>query len=421
MDEHVPEHMLLRFRDPGRLLEFCCAQHHNSACWTKQPEFEVDHKGAPPGVVDVLEQYVSCCFPTLSARAALPAPDWMNKKLAADFGRWMELGRFDPRGWNESVLMSVPENDRKDLCLFKIDSGIITHCDVEDAGIFTQLLRAVLRAIIILRRHIVLPDLQFYVVAAESLKVALPFPAFCMANEAEGNGVLMPWWMYLTSWTRQWSQAVMEHSNLNPWEGRDDRLYWRGSDTGCHYGDALHKSKRGSLLGCETWGVENWHRFQRPRLVILSSLAPAFVDAKFTYQPVHDVLNDTLWSSGHMVPELVPPHWSLTYKYLAYVDGTSHSDRLFWMLHSHSAALIVESQLDIWISDVLKPYEHMIPLKADLSNAVEMVLWMRANDAKVREIAENARTWARLHISQEANLHYFLLGLRYFAARQQRQ
>ena len=24
-------------------------------------------------------------------------------------------------------------------------------------------------------------------------KVALPFPAFCMANEAEGNGLLMPW------------------------------------------------------------------------------------------------------------------------------------------------------------------------------------------------------------------------------------
>ena len=38
-----------------------------------------------------------------------------------------------------------------------------------------------------------------------------------------------------------------------------------------------------------------------------------------------------------------------------YMDGTSHSDRLFWMLHSGSASFLAGSWLRLWCGQALRP------------------------------------------------------------------
>lgn len=47
----------------------------------------------------------------------------------------------------------------------------------------------------------------------------------------------------------------------------------------------------------------------------------------------------------------------------------------------------------------LKPYEHYVPVKSDLSNLVQKVKWAHENDNKAKEIAKNAQNFANKQIS----------------------
>ena len=38
----------------------------------------------------------------------------------------------------------------------------------------------------------------------------------------------------------------------------------------------------------------------------------------------------------------------------------------------------------------LKPFEHYVPVKEDLSDLEERIMWARENDAEAKKIAENA-------------------------------
>ena len=45
-----------------------------------------------------------------------------------------------------------------------------------------------------------------------------------------------------------------------------------------------------------------------------------------------------------------------------------------------------------WLYTVLKPFEHYVPVRPDLSDLIERIEWLRANDAKAQKIAEAGRT-----------------------------
>lgn len=86
---------------------------------------------------------------------------------------------------------------------------------------------------------------------------------------------------------------------------------------------------------------------------------------------------------------------SLTkYKYLIDIGGNGWSGRLKFLLFMKRPLLIVDrNYLEYFYKDLI-PYTHYIPVKMDLSDLLEQVLWMQNNYEKSLEIANNAYEFA---------------------------
>jgi len=78
------------------------------------------------------------------------------------------------------------------------------------------------------------------------------------------------------------------------------------------------------------------------------------------------------------------------FKYIIHIDGHVCAFRLSQELSMNSVILLVQSKYKIWYSDLLKPFEHYVPIKEDLSDLFDKIQWCKANDLKCKEIAKNA-------------------------------
>ena len=86
----------------------------------------------------------------------------------------------------------------------------------------------------------------------------------------------------------------------------------------------------------------------------------------------------------------------LTYKYLISVPGEVSSwSNLFWLLYSNSVVFLVENHNEQWYYKDIKPWEHYIPVKADMSDLRERYVWALNNDEKCKEIADKGKDFAK--------------------------
>lgn len=78
------------------------------------------------------------------------------------------------------------------------------------------------------------------------------------------------------------------------------------------------------------------------------------------------------------------------FRYQIYVEGNVAAYRLGKMLGTGSVILKVASKYTLWLDEFLRPWDHYVPVRADLSNLVERIEWLRKDEARARRIAENA-------------------------------
>lgn len=94
------------------------------------------------------------------------------------------------------------------------------------------------------------------------------------------------------------------------------------------------------------------------------------------------------------------------YKYIVHIDGHVSAFRLSAMLSLNCVPLIVESVWNLWYSHLLIPYEHFIPIKADLSNLYEQIDWCKNNDDACEMIASNALEFAETYLEKNGMFDY---------------
>ena len=81
----------------------------------------------------------------------------------------------------------------------------------------------------------------------------------------------------------------------------------------------------------------------------------------------------------------------MKYKYLPSADGwTAAWDRVPWILLSNSVLLKQESNKVEWFFSKMQPRVHYYPLKNDATDLVEAVEWLKANDGKARDMADES-------------------------------
>lgn len=99
------------------------------------------------------------------------------------------------------------------------------------------------------------------------------------------------------------------------------------------------------------------------------------------------------------------------FKYTIYVEGHVCAFRLPTLLDSGSLVMFVESKFSLWFTHLLVPFQHYIPVKADLSDLYEKIQWARDHDSECQQIVKNAKEFVQTHLSKESILKYLRFQL----------
>ncbi|KAJ7155278.1 glycosyl transferase family 90-domain-containing protein [Mycena filopes] len=196
---------------------------------------------------------------------------------------------------------------------------------------------------------------------------------------------------------RSWWYGHYDFEDNVPWEAKDSRLYWRGMSNG------------GMITNT------NYHNFARFHAVDLARAHPSLMDIRIT------TFAETLCEAPACNRTSVIDEYGISgegepredvygYRYVLDLDGTTFSGRFLGLLRSGSVVFkstIFEEYFSSW----LRPFEHYIPVRADLSDLVQKIEWANANPEEARLIQLRGMEFARRVITDEQNDCYLFAVL----------
>jgi hypothetical protein len=94
------------------------------------------------------------------------------------------------------------------------------------------------------------------------------------------------------------------------------------------------------------------------------------------------------------------------FKYIINIDGHVSAFRLSLEMNTGSCVLLVDSPYILWFRSILKPYEHFIPVKEDLSDLLKQIKWCKKHDKECEQIAQNAKKFYNLYLQKDGILDY---------------
>ena len=94
------------------------------------------------------------------------------------------------------------------------------------------------------------------------------------------------------------------------------------------------------------------------------------------------------------------------YKYIIHVNGHSSAYRMGAEFSFGSVMLIVEGEHKLWFQRFLEDGVNFVSIKADLSNLVEKVEWLKKNDNQSRQIADNGLAFFNKYLGKKGILDY---------------
>ena len=184
-------------------------------------------------------------------------------------------------------------------------------------------------------------------------------------------------------------------SYVTKWEDKSyEKAVFRGGPTGCGYTEKTNMriklaKMRSSLLDAK-----------------LTNKDGNTVDSKaIKYDPKYGLgsMNTNIGMSGNFLTMADQSK----YKYIIHVDGNVNAYRLLATMLTGSLILRVTSQYTSWVDHMLQHKVHYVPVKADLSDLLDVIRWCKKNDEKCQEIARNGMEFARSILSKK-NIQSYL-------------
>lgn len=184
-----------------------------------------------------------------------------------------------------------------------------------------------------------------------------------------------------------------------PWGDRVAVAFFRGTCTGS--GTQIDTNQRLHLAHLS-------HVWQRPDLLD-AALTGWNLRDKMTQHGLMTYIKKQVFPFYVGRDNFVPFSEQARYKYLIYVQGHSAASRLTYLLRIGACILKIESSCeapDLWYSSLLREWEHYIPVKADLSDLKEKIIWCKAHDELCRAVSRNAVAFYSRYLCQDAILDY---------------
>lgn len=224
-----------------------------------------------------------------------------------------------------------------------------------------------------------------------------------------------------------WVEDVHPRSDDPPFlEKADDRLLWRGRNTGIHHSSKTlwqnaHRdyfvrlsNEIAGTLDVLPANVSDKDPVGPPRKLRKSRVNPAMLDVAFADEPVmcSGDTCDKLWQIYPWRPYQGPKEAG-QYKYVFDVDGNGWSGRFKRLITSNS--LIFKSTIyPEWFHDRIEPWVHYVPVQTDLSDLHDTLIFFRgdgngegAREDLGRKIATESREWSLKYWRREDLIAYF--------------
>lgn len=174
----------------------------------------------------------------------------------------------------------------------------------------------------------------------------------------------------------------MQAHPLPPWKDRLPKAIWRGATT-----DTKELS------------VSSLDASRRYQLCRLSRSLSQYLDARITdtvqcasTKDKHEIID--LLRMKNMLSTRLEPLAMAQCRWIIDIDGNVNSWGLLWKLLTGSCVIRVNSQRGQWFHEKLRPYTHLVPVKSDLSNLEEQVMWCLNHERHCAEIAREGQLLA---------------------------
>ncbi|KAA8588333.1 hypothetical protein FQN60_001527 [Etheostoma spectabile] len=233
--------------------------------------------------------------------------------------------------------------------------------------------------------HVQLPDVEFFVNLGDwPLEKRKPtekiHPIFSWCGSNNTRDIVMPTYDLTESVLETMGRVSLDmmsvQANTGPsWQEKNSTAFWRGRDS----------------------------RQERLELVKLSRAQPNMIDAAFTnfFFFKHD---ESLY--GPLVKH-VSFFDFFKYKYQINIDGTVAAYRLPYLLAGDSVVLKQDSGYYEHFYNELRPWEHYIPIRADLGDLLEKIQWARDHDEEALKIALAGQQFARNYLMGDSIFCYY--------------
>ncbi|XP_064183810.1 protein O-glucosyltransferase 2 isoform X1 [Anguilla rostrata] len=271
---------------------------------------------------------------------------------------------------------------RQSLCHYTIKENqvyIKTHGEHVGFRIFMDAF------LLSLTRKVKVPDVEFFVNLGDwPLEKRRPpdilHPIFSWCGSNDTRDIVMPTYDLTESVLETMGRVSLDMMSVQantgpPWEEKNDTAFWRGRDS----------------------------RKERLELVKLGRAHPSLMDAAFTnfFFFEHD---ENLY--GPLVKH-VSFFDFFKFKYQINVDGTVAAYRLPYLLAGDSVVLKQDSLYYEHFYRDLRPWEHYIPFKSDLSDLLDKIHWAKEHDQEAKKIAKAGQQFARTHLMGDNIFCYY--------------
>lgn len=190
--------------------------------------------------------------------------------------------------------------------------------------------------------------------------------------------------------TGGYGQERETYSSNRNWDDLIDTAYWRGTDTGA-------------------FRYRNYADAPRIAVALLSPPHPELLNARITrveQRPGYIEKEAFYNESGIFGPEEDQAN-ILKYRYQIDIDGNTNTwSSLFLKLLTGTPVLKLDSEFGFrqWYYGQLSPWENYVPVKADGSDLLEKIDWLRRNQTEARRIGAAGRKLAD-SINFEVSVH----------------
>lgn len=244
-----------------------------------------------------------------------------------------------------------------------------------------------------LARKVVLPDTEMFVNLGDwplVPKTAPNYPVFSWCGSDDSKDIVMPTYDITEATIENMGRVMLDMLSVqgntkSPWAAKIEKAFWRGRDS----------------------------RRERLDLIDLSRKYPDLLNASIT---------NFFFFKNEM--EKYGPRQNHTsffnffdYKYQLNIDGTVAAYRFPYLLAGDSLVFKQDSKYHEFFYKQIKPYEHYVPVKSDLSDLVEKIRWAKKHDDVAYKISRNGQLFARENLMPQNIFCYHAALLKEWSSR----